>query len=275
MATIAVMSSKLPLVSRDGFSLDLSHQKSYTRPWHVHDCPMLFWPRAGVICGAWTDSAGEREHTLTLAYGTAVLVPANVGHAMRSDTRLQQHGELYFAPDLLRDCKVHGAVLLDRASRAMLEALSSPELHRQSASQLIRAFIQQLARSRPLAVNPVPTSAPERLAQLFLAALESGSPLPSIDAAAMALGLSARSLQRQCLEQLGAAPVTLRRRILAEAAQALLAKGMPLPEVSAQLGFANSGHLNRLLNGVIGSDSRITLGQPYFMPNRMRGIINQ
>jgi len=193
---------------------------------------------------------GTREHTLTLAYGTAVLVPADMEHTMRSDTRLQQHGELYFAPDLLRDCKVHGAVLLDRASRAMLEAMSAPELHPQSASQLIRAFIPQLARSRPLSADPAPASASERLIQIFLAALESGNALPSIDAAAMTLGMSARSLQRQCLDQTGATPVTLRRRMLADAARTLLAQGVPLPEVSAQLDFANSGHLNRLLNAV-------------------------
>lgn len=247
MAITAVMSPKLPLVDRDGFSLSVSDQASYARHWHVHDCPMLFWPRAGVIRSAWMDSANESEHTLTLAYGTAVLVPANIGHTMRSDTRLQRHGELYFAPELLRDCTVHGAILLDRASRAMLEAISAPELHPQSARQLVRAFIQQLACSRSLATDPVPTSTPEKLIQLFLAALESGNTLPSIDTAAMTLGLSTRSLQRQCLDQLGVTPVTLRRHILADAARAQLAKGASLSEVSMQLGFANSGHLNRLL----------------------------
>src|SRR5690606_21548346 len=115
---------------------------------------------------------------------------------------------------------------------------------------LIQAFIQQLARSRPLLADPAPTSALEKLVQFFQGGLESGDTLPSIDAAALALGMSTRSLQRQCFEQSGVTPETLRRRMQADAARTLLAKGTPLSEVSAHLGFANSGHLNRLLNTV-------------------------
>ena len=45
----------------------------------------------------------------------------------------------------------------------------------------------------------------------------------------------------------GASPVSIRRRLLAAHARALLSEGHSLARVSERLGFATSGHLSRLL----------------------------
>ncbi len=84
----------------------------------------------------------------------------------------------------------------------------------------------------------------------FDAALEREQPLPSLADVANRLGVSLRTLQRQCEAEAAATPVALRRRLLAARARLLLREGQSLAQVSRRLDFANSGHLARLLKAV-------------------------
>jgi AraC-like DNA-binding protein len=243
------LSSKRHLIDRDGYMLSASRQPRYTFNWHMHDCAMLLWARAGALDSAW-ESEGARQRG-RFARGQALLLPARVAHSTRSDSARQQHGELYLAPELLRDCGANGALQLDGAAQAMLDALWMPAMSPRALPALVRALIEQLNRSRP---GPVSSGPPLSLGALWVQglvqALEDGRPLPSVSVSALTLGVSPRSLQRACLQEYGLSPVALRRRLLARAARARLQAGESLARVSAELGFANSGHLGRLLRQV-------------------------
>jgi len=240
------LSSKLDLISRDGYALAASRQPGYAFHWHTHDCAMLLWPRTGALDSAW-ERDGTRRHG-RFARGQALLLPAHVAHSTRSGSVTQQHGELYLAPELLRECTALGALQLDGAAQAMLDALWMPALSVDAFPGLIRALVAQLARSRPAADLP---DASPRLARRWLGmlgrALDEGRPMPTVTHSAAELGISMRTLQRACLLDYGCSPVALRRMLLARAARARLETGEPLARVSASLGFANSGHLGRLL----------------------------
>jgi len=256
MPAPAHLSPKLHLTATHGFALHDSRQADFRREWHTHDCGMLLWPRMGRLKSVWEPHAGRTgvhgggdtlAVTARLVRGDAVLLPAHTTHLTVAEAGRQQHGELYLAPEHLRAFSVFGAVHLDGATVAMLEALLSPVLAPASSAWLVRAIVAQLMSSRPLAAPVAPASLALRMARRFTAALERDGALPSIDAAAAALGVSVRQLQRACQAEFGASPVAIRRRVLAAHARALLAEGHPLARVSEQLGFASSGHLTRLL----------------------------
>ncbi|WP_420223455.1 helix-turn-helix domain-containing protein [Pigmentiphaga litoralis] len=246
---MTLLSSKLDLIARDGFALAASRQPGYAFRWHTHDCAMLLWPRAGALLTAW----GIEDHTLQdrLVKGQALLLPAHVAHRTRSDSALQQHGELYLAPEWAQAWKAGGVLQLDGAAQAMLDALWMPALSAHAAPGLVQALIAQLASSR---VKPAQAAAPAGLANrwrdLLQARLADGRALPAIAESASWLGVTLRTLQRACLAEFGQTPVAVRRSLLAAAARAHLAAGAPLAQVSAELGFANSGHLGRLLRDV-------------------------
>ncbi|WP_420992303.1 helix-turn-helix domain-containing protein [Cupriavidus sp. 30B13] len=248
MPAPAHFSPKLHLTAAHGFALHDSRQADFRREWHTHDCGMLLWPRMGRLKSAWEPRADEAPAVSTrLVRGDAVLLPAGTTHLTVAEAGRQQHGELYLAPEHLRAFRVFGAVHLDGATIAMLEALLSPMLAPASSALLVRAIVAQLVSSRPLAVPAEPASLALRMVRRFTAALERDGALPSIEMAAAALGVSVRQLQRACQIEFGASPVAIRRRVLAAHARALLAEGRPLARVSEQLGFASSGHLTRLL----------------------------
>ncbi|WP_211960075.1 helix-turn-helix transcriptional regulator [Cupriavidus plantarum] len=277
------LSPKLHLTASHGFALHESRQPGFQRAWHMHDCGMLLWPRAGRLRTMWdaspasgTDAgpgeAGDvadgvthhhgqdhghpqhRTHDAMLVRGTAVLLPASTTHVTTSDPGRQHHGELYLPPDRLRECRQFGALHLDAATVAMLEALLAPTITAQSAAFLVRAIVEQIVMGRlpslPAALPAEPASIVMRMVRRFHAALERDQPVPSIDAVAADLGVSIRRLQRACQIELGASPVEIRRRMLASHARALLAAGQTAAKVSVQLGFASSGHLHRLLRDV-------------------------
>ncbi|CAM3386984.1 HTH araC/xylS-type domain-containing protein [Bordetella sputigena] len=265
------LSSKLDLIARDGYALAASRQPGYTFNWHAHDCAMLLWPRAGALDSAWDMAGGRRRGRLVR--GQALLLPAYVSHSTRSGSATHQHGELYLAPELMRRClpgvlaygdggrrdagpggsrrasgQSGGALQLDGAAQAILEALWMPALSSRAMPGLVCALIEQLGASRPAAIAPEPVGhVARRWLHGLQAGLEHGRPLPSIAQSAATLGVSVRTLQRACMQEYGCAPVTLRRMALAEAARARMAAGEPLARVSVELGFANSGHLGRLL----------------------------
>ncbi|WP_454725497.1 MULTISPECIES: helix-turn-helix domain-containing protein [Cupriavidus] len=257
MPAPAHLSPKLHLTATHGFALHDSRQADFRREWHTHDCGMLLWPRMGRLKSVWEpraardgdeDGAGQAPVvTARLVRGDAVLLPAHTTHLTVAEAGRQQHGELYLAPEHLRAAGFSGAVRLDGATIAMLEALLSPRLAPASSALLVRAIVAQLLSGRPLAAPVAPASLALRMVRRFTAALERDGALPSIDAAAAMLGVSVRQLQRACQIELGASPVAIRRRVLAAHARALLAEGRPLARVSEQLGFASSGHLTRLL----------------------------
>lgn len=263
------LSSKIDLIARDGYALAASRQPGYAFNWHAHDCAMLLWPRSGALDSVWDMAGGRRRGRLVR--GQALLLPAYVSHSTRSGSATHQHGELYLAPELMRRClpgapahgaggetgleggrwaygQAGGALQLDGAAQAMLDALWMPALSARAMPGLVRALIEQLGASRPAAISPEATGP---LARRWLrdlrAGLEHGRPLPSIAQSAATLGVSVRTLQRACMQEYGCAPITLRRMALAEAARARMAAGEPLARVSVELGFANSGHLGRLL----------------------------
>lgn len=249
MTSQTVLSSKLDLIAQDGFSLAASRQPGYVFRWHTHDCAMLLWPRAGVLEVAWeTAQGGARER---LVRGQALLLPPHVAHRTRSDSVIQQHGELYLAPALLQSCSTGGAFLLDGAAQAMLDALWMPALSARASPSLVQALIAQLTHRRVQGMALV--SAPgvaRRWLDLLRACVAAGQAMPSVAESALQLGVSMRTLQRACLEDVGQSPVTLRRTMLADVARSRLAAGESLAWVSTELGFANSGHLGRLLREV-------------------------
>jgi len=246
------VSPKLHLTAKHGFALHDSRQPAFRREWHVHDCGMLLWPRIGRLKTVWNDSSGEPDalHAASLVRGTAVLLPASTSHLTASERGRQQHGELYLPPDLLPARRRFGAIRLDAATIAMLEALLAPTISVSSASWLVRAIVEQIMTSRPLAMPEEPASLALRMVQRFNLALERDLPLPSIDAVADELGISIRHLQRATQIEFGASPIEVRRRILAAHARALIAEGRSTASVSVDLGFASSGHLHRLLREV-------------------------
>jgi len=243
------LSPKLPLVAERGFALHESRQPHYSFDWHVHDCAMLLWPRQGGLQSSWIDAHEDDARSARLARDGALLLPANTAHHTTSVTDRQHHAELYFAPELLRGAGHFGALRLDGATVAMLDALTAPALHPRSAEPLVRAIAAQLLATRPvpLAMDIAPLSG--RMARQFAAALHEERPLPSVDAVACMLGVSTRQLQRACTQELGTSPVAVRRQLQAAHARALLQQGLPLAVVSTRLGFATSGHLTRLLRG--------------------------
>lgn len=244
------LSSKLDLIAQTGFALAASRQPRYAFHWHEHDCAMLLWPRAGALDSAWRDEAGARRRG-RLVRGQALLLPSHVEHSTRAESIAQQHGELYLSPDLLRACRAVGVLQLDGAAQAILDALWKPALSAKAAPALIAALVAQLDSSRP--AQPLAAASPD-LARRWLDALrqrlEDGQPPPSVAESAMSLGVSTRSLQRACLEAYGLPPVALRRTLVAQAARQRIALGEPVARVSAELGFASSGHLGRLLRAI-------------------------
>ncbi|MCA3188355.1 helix-turn-helix domain-containing protein [Cupriavidus sp.] len=248
------LSPKLHLTATHGFALHDSRQPSFRREWHEHDCGMLLWPRMGRLRTIWDAPADASEaaasrYAATLVRGAAVLLPASTSHLTASEHRQQQHGELYLPPDRM-PARRYGAIRLDGPTVAMLEALLAPALSTASASWLVRAVVEQIVTSPPLALPDEPASIAHRMIGRFTQALECDRPLPSIDAVASELGVAVRQLQRACQIEFGTTPVAIRRRLLAAHARALIAAGRPAATVSVQLGFASSGHLHRLLREV-------------------------
>ena len=256
MPISAYLSSKLGLISRQGFALRQSRQPHYQFEWHTHDCAMLLWPQQGGLKTAWLDAvdAGETGtddvHTVRLARSAAILLPSHTAHQTASVSERQHHAELYLAPELLRNCGHYGPLQLDGATVAMLDALTAPSLASPAAEQLVRAIVNQLASGKPLGVPVQRLSLPQQMVRCFAAALRKDTSLPSVAAVASELGVSTRQLQRMCLQELGESPIAVRRKLLAAQARRLLAQeGQSLARVSAQLGFSTSGHLTRLMQG--------------------------
>ena len=247
------LSSKQNLISQTGFAIAASRQPYYAFHWHEHDCAMLLWPRAGALDSAWNDEEGARRRS-RLVRGQALLLPSHVEHSTRAESAVQQHGELYLAPELLRSCQAVGVLQLDGAAQAMLDALCKPAMSAAALPMLVAALITQLDANHRLQAQARVAQAPLPMARQWLALLrsrlEDGLPLPAIAASASALGATTRTLQRACQEAYGLSPITLRRRILAQAARQRIALGEPLARVSAELGFSSSGHLGRLLRSV-------------------------
>lgn len=244
------LSSKLDLIAQTGFALAASRQPRYAFHWHEHDCAMLLWPRAGALDSAWRDDEGARRRG-RLVRGQALLLPSHVEHSTRAESIAQQHGELYLSPDLLRACRAVGVLQLDGAAQAMLDALWKPALSPNAVPALIAALIAQLDTSRPAqALAAAPPHLARRWIESLRQRLEDGQPPPSVAESAMALGVSTRSLQRACLDAYGLPPVALRRTLVARAARQRIAMGEPAARVSAELGFASSGHLGRLLRAI-------------------------
>jgi len=248
----AFLSSKMPLIAQNGFSLRLSRQVRYESDWHVHDCTMLLWPQTGALESSWfcDPTSPQTAANMSLTRGCAILLPPGSAHRTSASTACQQHGELYLASDLLRGSRQHGAIRLDGATGAMLDALLSPSLGAQSAEHLVRAVLAQCAAARLLTLTPLRPSLVSRMIELFDGAIERELPLPSVQDVACTLGVSLRTLQRQCEVESAASPVTIRRRLLATHARRLLSEGQTLSQVSSRLDFANSGHLTRLLKAV-------------------------
>lgn len=251
------LSPKLHLTAAHGFALHHSRQPAFRREWHEHDCGMLLWPRMGRLKTVWdapadagsTEAAIDSRHAATLARGAAVLLPASTSHLTASEHQQQQHGELYLPPERMPGQR-YGAMRLDGPTIAMLDALLAPGISQASASWLVRAIVEQIVTSRPLALPVEPASMAQRMVRRFAQALECDLPLPSIDAVASEFGVAIRQLQRACQIEFGTTPVALRRRVLAAHARALIAAGRSPASVSVQLGFASSGHLHRLLREV-------------------------
>jgi len=253
MTITAYMSSKLPLASETGFALQLSQQPKYEYRWHMHDCAMLLWPRLGGLRTTWADTEGEdpsEAGSITLTRGIALLLPASVAHRTRSETIRQHHGELYLTPELIDLTKLMGPVHLDGSSQAMLEALMSPVLKPSSAEWLVKALVEQLGSSRRMHLAPASEALSAQMMRAFVRGLDDGCEMPSVEAVACLLGVSTRTLQRVCQEELGVSPVAARRRLLATRAIEMLNYGHRLSAVSSALGFANSGHLTRLLESL-------------------------
>lgn len=250
MTRPAPLSSKLDLIAQTGFALAASRQPRYAFHWHEHDCAMLLWPRAGALDSAWRDGDGARRRG-RLVRGQALLLPSHVEHSTRAQSIAQQHGELYLSPDLLRACRAMGVLQLDGAAQSMLDALWKPALSARALPALIAALIAQLDNSCPA---QMPDAASPHLARRWIESLrqrlEDGQPPPAVAESAIALGVSSRTLQRACLEAYGQPPVALRRALVAQAARQRIALGEPAARVSADLGFASSGHLGRLLRAI-------------------------
>lgn len=252
MTPEAFLSSKMPLVMQRGFALRHSRQPQYESHWHLHDCAMLLWTQTGALESSWSrePQTPYSAATISLTRGSAILLPPATAHRTTASTARQQHGELYLAPELLRGLRRHGAMRLDGATTAMLDALLSPTLEPQSAEHLVRAVVAQCAAARLVALAPLHRSLVSRMIECFDLALEREEPLPSALDVACSLGVSLRTLQRQCEVEAAASPVAIRRRLLVARARMLLREGQTLAQVSRRLDFSNSGHLTRLIRAV-------------------------
>jgi AraC-like DNA-binding protein len=253
MTPNAYLSPKLALTAPRGFALRHSGQPRYHCDWHLHDCAMLLWPQTGSLKTAWTDAGmGGPAGSVQLSRSTAILLPAATAHNTRASTQKQRHGELYLAPEVLKGRGGWGAFRLDGATLAMLDALLSDTLDPRSAEPLVDAIVMQIGvgRSLPLLPDAAPPSLAQKMVRRFGLALEWDQPVPLVDAVACELGVSQRQLQRACLQEFGASPIDIRRRLLAGRARELMAQGQTLAQTSLQLGFASSGHLGRLLRAV-------------------------
>ncbi|MFN9474319.1 helix-turn-helix domain-containing protein [Acidovorax sp.] len=247
------LSPKLPQLAAQGFALRHSRQAHYEFDWHVHDCAMLLWPRKGALRSAWQHEGGSGDGTgfeqMLLTRSQAVLLPVAPALRTPSSTPQQEPGELYLAPEIACTLNGRGALRLDAAALSMRDALLAPALDVRAAEPLVQAVVRQITRARPLELAR--TLSPARqMAARFAQALDWNEPLPGIDAIACELGTSTRQLQRACQDEFGQSPVALRRQMLAAHARRLLTTGLPLAQVSVQLGFATSGHLTRLLKAV-------------------------
>lgn len=256
MTPHAHLSPKLALTAPRGFALRYSGQSRYHCDWHQHDCAMLLWPQTGGLKTAWIDEpsrhAADRTGSAQLSRSMAVLLPAATAHNTRASTQKQRHGELYLAPEVLKGRGSFGAFRLDGATLAMLDALVCATLDPRSAEPLVDAIVMQIAvgRSLPLLPDAAAPSLGQRMVRRFGLALEWDQQVPLVDAVACELGVSQRQLQRACLQEFGASPIDVRRRLLAARARELMAQGQTLAQASLQLGFASSGHLGRLLRAV-------------------------
>ena len=249
MNLVAPLSSKHSLMADAGFAV--CHNMRLQPAWHTHDCAMLLWVRAGNVRSAWLDDGAthpSRAASARLGRGTLLILPSAMPHRTLTEPRAVQHGELYLTLDLARGFEVQRVLGIERAAVAMLEALFSPTLNVRSAEHLVHALVQQLRSSPCIAPPASASSLTQRMTRNFAHALEWGDPLPTVEKAASDLGVSTRRLQRDCQAELGIGPVTVRRRMLADKARTMLARGESLTDVSGQLGFATSGHLTRLLH---------------------------
>lgn len=261
----APLSSKLAITAAHGFALTRSNEPHYRFEWHQHDCAMLLWTQIGALDSRWADAGHEdlaAARSLRLVRRTALLLPAHAAHSTRTDAPRQRHGELYLRPELLGLQRRWGAFQLDDAALAMLDALAAPALAPASAEPLLHALLAQLDAidaAQWLTLDAARGGGGEgggalsrRMMQCFERALDLELPLPAVEAVADELGVSMRRLQRACASELGASPVTLRRRLLAARARELLARGVEAARVAERLGFTHSGHLNRLLRDIDG-----------------------
>ncbi len=251
------LSSKLAATAGLGFALRQSRQPHYQFGWHEHDCAMLLWPQLGALDSHWQAEPDTGPQGLQLVRRTALLLPAHAAHSTRAGTARQRHGELYLRPELLGSHQRYGAFRLDGAALAMLDALAAPALAPGGAESLVDALVAQLTARHPAQWLAVPTASTDatlplsqRLLRCFARALAQELPLPAVEAVADELGVSLRSLQRACAAEQGQSPVALRRRLLATRARALLDRGMAPARAAQLLGFAHSGHLNRLLREI-------------------------
>lgn len=255
MTATVHLSPKLALTAHSGYALHHSGQPDYTRDWHAHDCAMLLWPLAGALQAHWqpADGCDAGLAGARLARSSALLLPTATAHHTRASTARLHHGELYLAPELLGRQARFGALRIDGALQALLDALVAPALAGRSAAPLVDAIVQQIrfGPSRALAQAPALPGVAERMCQRFTQALDREEDLPQIDDVAQALGVSVRQLQRACGQAFGASPVDIRRRLLAARARALMAQGCSLAQASQRLGFASSGHLGRLLRAIV------------------------
>ncbi|QHI98445.1 helix-turn-helix domain-containing protein [Xylophilus rhododendri] len=249
------LSSKLAVTAEQGFALRQSRQPHYRFDWHMHDCAMLLWPQLGALDSRWVAEPGAAPQALQLVRHTALLLPASAAHSTRSRALRQRHGELYLRPELLGRATRFGVVRLDGAAFAMLEALASPTLAPRVGEPLVHALVAQLTARGELPGQEVSTRAQDgllsqRMLDRYADALDEETGMPTVEAVAEVLGVSARQLQRACAIELGTSPVAIRRRLLAARARELLARGVPPSLVSQQLCFTHSGHLTRLLREV-------------------------
>lgn len=246
-----LLSPKMPLVTQRGFALRHNREPRYASPWHRHDCAMLLWPQCGALDAQWSAPQTSSTARQRLRRGTALLLPPSAAHRTAIVAEGQMHGELYLAPELLRGPSRDGALQLDGAASAMLDALLAPTLDARSAEHLVRAVLAQCAMARPMAADALPApSLVQRMVACIDAALAREEPLPTVQAIAGRLGVSLRTLQRACEAEATASPAAIRRRLLAARARVLLREGQSLAQVSQRLDFSSSGHVTRLLKAV-------------------------
>lgn len=248
IAQDVLLSAKRSLIQSCGFAWSNDREVRYTRYWHSHDCAMLLWPLSGSLKTVWGTIDAQRSATLTRT--TALLLPEGMPHQTISGTVLQGHGELYLDSRLLPSFGTRfGAFQLDGATVAMLDALLHPSLLPDSADKLVQTVLMQLSTAVKIEETLQPDFA-SQLVKNFVHSLEQEKGVTSIESLAAKMGVSVRQLQRLCKKEVGLSPIDLRRQVVACYARNLLSKEESLSTVSDRLGFANSGHLTRLLREV-------------------------